>query len=258
MNDFRTELNQPAYQHLNEVPFQDPNFLPEDPDNSYDAPLLTKDTQVGFIRKVFGIVGSQLILTALMITLSMTSKPLNDYQRSGSSTWTLIVAIILDIVILYVLMCNRRLARKVPGNYIMLGTFTACLAWAVSFLCIKYDPQDVFIAACATAAVVIGLFIYALNVEIDFGWWIGFWIGSLFGMLALGILSIFYYSRWVMLAWSALMVLVFSAYILIDLYMIIGQDGGGFSKDDYIVAALMLYIDIMRLFLEILRLVGSK
>ncbi len=140
MYEHRFEVNQPAYQHLNEELSQDPNFRVENPDKSFDATLLTKDTQVGFIRKVFGIVGSQLTLTALMITLSMTSKPLNDYQKSGSSMWTLIVAIILDITILYVLICNRRLARTVPGNYILLGIFTACLAWAVSFLCIKYDP----------------------------------------------------------------------------------------------------------------------
>jgi FtsH-binding integral membrane protein len=255
MNEHRTELAQPGYQHLNEEENKDPNFQQDD---SLSLSPLTKDTQVGFMRKVLGIVAAQLTLTALMITASMVSKPLNDYQTSSSSWWTLIVAIILDIVVLYVLLCNRRLARKVPTNYILLGTFTVCIAWAVSFLCIKYPPADVFIAACSTAAVVIGLFFYALNCEIDFGWMCGFWIGSLVGMLALGILSIFYYSRWVMLLWTALAILIFSAYILIDLWMIIGKGNAGFSKDDYIVAALMLYIDIMRLFLEILQLVGNK
>ena len=45
-------------------------------------------------------------------------------------------------------------------------------------------------------------------------------------------------------------------YIIIDLIMIMIP--GGFDLDDYILAALMLYIDIIRLFFYILIAFGSK
>jgi FtsH-binding integral membrane protein len=37
-----------------------------------------------------------------------------------------------------------------------------------------------------------------------------------------------------------------------------GERGSQFSTDDYIMAAMILYIDIIRMFLEILRLFGSR
>lgn len=39
--------------------------------------------------------------------------------------------------------------------------------------------------------------------------------------------------------------------------MVIGKTDNGFSSDDYIVAALMLYLSIIDLFLCVLRLVGE-
>jgi len=66
------------------------------------------------------------------------------------------------------------------------------------------------------------------------------------------------WTQWVFLAWTALAIVIFSIYILFDLYLIIGENGVGYSKDDYIIAAMTLYIDIMRLFMEILRLVGES
>jgi len=54
--------------------------------------------------------------------------------------------------------------------------------------------------------------------------------------------------------------LLFSFYIVIDTQAIIGgkHRAGVFGEDEYIAAALNLYIDIVQLFMYILRLVGRK
>jgi len=157
---------------------QDPNFLQDQAQDTFEEGGLTKDSRIGFIRKVLGIVGAQLAITACMIGFSMAHKPLNDYQKSSASIWTLVVAIVAAISIMYALICYKRLARKVPGNYVLLSIFTICEAWSVSFMCIAYPPNDVFVAATATAAVVVGCFFYALFCEIDFNWVAGFLFAS--------------------------------------------------------------------------------
>jgi len=58
---------------------------------------------------------------------------------------------------------------------------------------------------------------------------------------------------------SILLVICFGIYIIWDTQMIVGGDRGfSLSTDDYILAAMMLYIDIVRLFIEILRIVGDR
>ena len=52
-------------------------------------------------------------------------------------------------------------------------------------------------------------------------------------------------------------ILVYSLYIVIDTQLIIGQLGLRYNIDDYCLAALNLYIDIIYLFLKILQLIGG-
>ncbi len=48
-------------------------------------------------------------------------------------------------------------------------------------------------------------------------------------------------------------------FIVIDTQMLIGgKHGIQFSPDDYIAAALNLYLDIVQLFLYLLRIIGKK
>lgn len=230
----------------------------EETEDNLNPQELNKNTRIGFVRKVFGIVAFQLAFTAFVISLPMYMESVDRYMRSNASIWTFVVAFILMITIMYSLFCYRSVARAVPTNYILLGIFTLAEAWTVSFVCTFYEPMDVFIAAAATAAVVIGLFLYALFTKVDFTYWLGAMFGILIAWMFLAIFGLFYHNRWTIILWAGLGVIIFSIYIVIDLWLILGKGRGGFSIDDYIVAAMMLYIDIMRLFLEILKIVGAS
>jgi protein lifeguard len=52
--------------------------------------------------------------------------------------------------------------------------------------------------------------------------------------------------------YCSLGVIIFGIYIIIDIQMIVGGKRFEISYDDYIFAALILYIDIIRLFLYVL------
>merc|ERR1711988_1149497 len=79
-----------------------------------------------------------------------------------------------------------------------------------------------------------------------------------FILLICGILSIFFYSRWLQILISALVVFIVSIYIIIDIQLITGKHSHKYSIDDYVMAAMALYIDIIRLFLELLRIFGQR
>ena len=51
---------------------------------------------------------------------------------------------------------------------------------------------------------------------------------------------------------------VIGIYLVHDTQMILGKLGVGYSVDDYIFATLEIYMDIIRLFLLILRILGSS
>jgi FtsH-binding integral membrane protein len=232
--------------------------LAEEAEEYFNPQELNKNTRLGFVRKVFGIVAFQLAFTAFVISLPMYSYTVQDYIRSNDAIWTFVVAFIVMITIMYSLFCYRSVARAVPTNYILLGIFTLAEAWTVSFICSFYSPLDVFIAAAATAAVVVGLFMYALVAKVDFTYWLGAMFGILVAWMILAIFGLYWHNKWTIILWAGLGVIIFSIYIVIDLWLILGKGRGGFSIDDYIVAAMMLYIDIMRLFLEILKIVGAS
>lgn len=63
--------------------------------------------------------------------------------------------------------------------------------------------------------------------------------------------------RW--LEWALLLfsIILFSAYIIYDTQLLTGKGKHALSIDDYVLGAVMLYIDIVLLFLQILKLLGK-
>lgn len=77
-------------------------------------------------------------------------------------------------------------------------------------------------------------------------------------MLMLGIFSIFMWSPFLDNLYCCLGVIVFGIYLVIDTQMIIGGRRLELSMDDHVVAALILYIDIIQIFLYLLELLSRK
>lgn len=158
---------------------------------------------------------------------------------------------------MYVLACVRTAARKVPINFILLAIFTFAQGYIVAFTTTMYDPTTVFIAAVLTAAVVVALTIYACTTKTDFTVCGGLLFVAVMILFVASLISMFFYNKWVSIVISALSVIVFSVYLIYDTQLILGRGQLKLTIDDYVFAAMTLYIDIIRLFLEILKLVGQ-
>lgn len=80
----------------------------------------------------------------------------------------------------------------------------------------------------------------------------------LMAMLMLGIFSIFVWSPFLNNLYCALGVIVVGIYLVIDTQLIIGGRRLELTMDDYVVGALILFIDIIQIFLYLLALLGKK
>ena len=211
--------------------------------------------QVGFIRKVYSILSAQLLFTAAVCSYFCFSPAPSLWVRNNP--WVLILSLIISIACMYALGCYRSISRSVPLNYILLFLFTSCESLLVGCICSVYDRQTVFMAAVLTAAVVVALTLYAYNTKTDFTMCGGllFVLGMVF--LVASILAIFIRNRWLQLALSVFGVILFSMYLVYDTQLIMGNHSNSLSIDEYIWAAMMLYVDIIQIFLQILKLLGE-
>ena len=213
------------------------------------------NTRIGFIRKVYGILSVQLLLTAFLCILSQNSKGFETFQRQNVAlAW---VAIGIEVVTMLALVCVPTLGRQVPLNYVLLGLFTVAEAYSVSFFTIFFSGNIVLLAAVMTAAVVVALTIYAMTTKTDFTVAGGtlFVIGAVLSMLVL--VNFFIQSSIMQLLLSGAFSVLFGIYLVYDTQLIVGGKYAELEYDDYIWGALMLYTDIIGLFLNILQLLGA-
>lgn len=211
--------------------------------------------RLGFIRKTYGILLFQIAVTFSMCVVSVLSPTFSRFQIE--STGIFWMAMISSIVLSICIFCFRSLSRKVPINYILLTAFTLCEAYLVSAICGMTNPRIVVMAAAMTFGVVAALTIYACTTKTDFTF-----LGSMMFvittvMILLGIFVIFSQNKFIHILYSSLGVIVFSIYLVYDTQLIVGNHENKLEVDDYIIGAMMLYIDIINLFLHILSLLRA-
>jgi FtsH-binding integral membrane protein len=121
--------------------------------------------RLGFIRKVYGILSAQMLLTTFMCFLSMFSNSFLRFQIEN--IWLIYIAMICTLILPCLIFCYEDLFRKVPTNYVILGVFTLFESYIVGFICGVTNPRVVFMAAFMTLAMVIGLTLYAMTTKTD-------------------------------------------------------------------------------------------
>mmetsp|Transcript_137844 Transcript_137844/g.239587 ORF Transcript_137844/g.239587 Transcript_137844/m.239587 type:complete len:248 (+) Transcript_137844:74-817(+) len=236
-----------------------------------DAQLLElSDVQVrhGFVQKVYGILGFQLVLTTLLGGAVMQWGKALVHTNPAAITTLLFGSMAASMAILFVFMCCPDTMRKTPTNYILLTIFTMAESVMVGFICIQYTKESVLIALGLTALIVLSLSIFACQTKYDFT---GFGPYLFCGMMCLcGFGFVLMLVSWAGLTgpafhtarmlYAAGGALLFSMYIVFDTQMIMGGEKTQhrFSVDDYCMAAINLYIDIVQLFLMLLELMGDR
>uniref|UniRef100_A0A3B4BDZ7 Uncharacterized protein n=1 Tax=Periophthalmus magnuspinnatus TaxID=409849 RepID=A0A3B4BDZ7_9GOBI len=207
------------------------------PDYSYgeeDSGFSDGNIRRGFIKKVYLTLMLQLLVTVGIICAFLY--------------WAVV------LVLVVALSCCDNLRRQVPLNFIALGLFVSIQAVAAARL---FDAEAVLWAMLATALVSLALSLFAFQSKWDFtmlngSLWVLLWTLLLFGLLCAILRS---------QVNEVVHVYTFSVclqYLVFDTQLIVGGKHRKYTMtpEEYVFAALNLYLDIVSLFLLLLQLIG--
>lgn len=231
----------------------------------YDtSEVLLKETSFNvrkrFVQKVYSLICCQLILTAGISFLAMQTTHAGFGLFLRANPWTLWVMLGINLVTMIMVFCCRSMARTVPTNYILLTIFTVSEAWMVAFICAWYQAQGaadiVLMAVLMTAAMTFALTLYACTAKTDFTLYGGalFILGCV--LLLIMIFGLFVRNPIVHVVISALVIGLYGFYLIYDTQLVIGGKTYELSIDDYVIGAIIIYIDIIVLFLRILEILN--
>ena len=100
--------------------------------------------------------------------------------------------------------------------------------------------------------------IYAANTQSDFTTSYGIIIVLTAAMFILFIVTLFTSSPFIHNLYCCIGVVLFGIYLIIDTQMILGGKTIELSVDEYCLAAMLLYIDIIQIFLYLQELLGNN
>lgn len=207
----------------------------------------------GLIRKVYGIVGTQLLLTAVVASVVVLCRPVTLFLLNAP-------ALVFVIALLpFLVMCPMYYYRqKHPVNLLLLGVFSIALSLTVGLSCAFTSGEVVLEALILTAVVVLSLTAYtfwAARKGYDFSFLGPFLFTSLITLIVFGFIQAFFPLGPVStMVYGGLGALIFCGYIVYDTDHLIKR----FSYDEYIWASVVLYLDILNLFLMLMDLLRAN
>ncbi|KAL0389465.1 UNVERIFIED_CONTAM: protein LIFEGUARD 2 [Sesamum calycinum] len=245
-----------------------------DPKNDVEAgsgllyPLMQESPELrwAFIRKVYSILTVQLLVTIAFAALVVAVHPVATFfaaTRMGRAVYVVIV--LIPIIVVCPLYCCK---NKHPLNFVLLGIFTLCYGLAFGIVCAFFSGESVFFLDSSLESsnrdsdsnnvVVISLTLYtfwAAKRGQDFGFLAPFLLSILVILLMFTIFQIFFpMGKISETIYSGLTVIIFCAYIIYDTDNLIKRN----SYDDYIWASVALYLDILNIFLQLLKIFGAS
>ncbi|CAB3221048.1 unnamed protein product [Arctia plantaginis] len=207
-----------------------------------------KQIRLGFVRKVYGLLSIQLLATAAIAGTFHFVEPVKLFIHNNN--WMVMVAFVLSMITLFALIAKR---RDSPANLYLLAAFTVVQAYSIGVVVSYYNTGVVIQALALTFAVVFSLTAYTLNTKTDFSF-IGYGLVAGLSVLILGgILQIFIQSSAFEVALSFVGAILFSLFLIYDTQMMMTT----LSPEEYILATINLYLDILNLFLYILRILNE-
>ncbi|KAL7151502.1 hypothetical protein ABFS83_04G035000 [Erythranthe nasuta] len=216
----------------------------------YPMMLESPELRWSFIRKIYTIVAIQLLCTIAVGAVVVTVHPISlFFTTTGAGLALYIILIITPFIVLCPLYYYY---QRHPWNYFLLGIFTLSLAFAVGLTCAFTSGKVILESVILTAAVVISLTLYtfwAAKRGHDFNFLGPFLFAALMVLMLFAIIQIFFpLGRISVMIYGCLASIIFCGYIVYDTDNLIKR----YSYDQYIWAAVALYLDVINLFLSLM------
>ncbi|XP_064021968.1 protein lifeguard 4 [Pogoniulus pusillus] len=199
--------------------------------------------RMAFLRKVYGILSIQVLLTTLTSAVFLYSTEVQAFIRE----WPFLI-LISGIGALPLMVALIFCRHQHPVNLYLLFGFTLLEALTVGIAVSFYDASVVFQAFLLTTAVFLGLTAYTSQSKRDFSRFGAGLFTCLWILILSCFLRLFFYNDTVELVFAAAGALLFCGFIIYDTHLLMHK----LSPEEYIVAAINLYLDIVNLFIHLL------
>lgn len=208
------------------------------------------EERMAFIRKVYAAFMGSILMLAVGVAGVLTVPGVG--QAVADSFWVVIVAE-------FAALAGVIFLRKRAGLRLLLfGAFSLITGLTTGLLVAQYVAQgmgDVVLQAAGLTVVAFGgLTTYAFTSGKDFSFLRGFVTTGLFVVVGGSILTWFIDAPALSFAVAGGGVLLFSGFILYDTSNIIRR----YREDEWLSAAMGLYLDVLNLFLFLLRLLARR
>lgn len=206
------------------------------------APLAER---MAFLKKVYGLLSISILLAAGASWMTISNQSFLETVYNN-----LLLFIVLEFAAIFFTFWAR---KKETLGLVALFSFTLLTGITTAPILVMYGATTVTQAAFLTGIIFVGLTLYTLLSKRDFSFLGGMLTTSLLVLIVGGLLNAFLFkSPAVSFIYSAAGVIIFSGFIIFDTFNIMKR----YPTDEYISATLSLYLDILNLFLMLLRLLG--
>jgi FtsH-binding integral membrane protein len=213
----------------------------------------------GFIKKVLVILMIQLVITTIMVAFTFSdSIGWRTFLRNHQ--YGMYIALAVSIIVILLLAFWRQAFRRVPLNYLLLTLYTLSTAYFLSGIAAVSKSTIVVFSGGFTLFAVFTISIYAWKAKNDLTKKMFFVVVLSSMLLMLLIFGLIFQSHIANVVISTIIGLIFGFSFAVNVQRLSGKYAAKFSLDDYIIAALDLYIDIVQIFLAVLgvsRAVGN-
>ncbi|XP_072395670.1 protein lifeguard 2-like [Diabrotica undecimpunctata] len=225
-----------------------------------DGPFSDVSIRNKFIFKVYSIVSVLLLISLGFTIAAIYILPLKHFILSNRAL--LIAASVLVIVMSLIISCFSPLRRKVPFNYILLFLYNVSFSYLVAAVACTVSEEVVLYAAGVTVLICMVVTFLAWSNIFDITTW-GFVLFAIalvviiFGFIS-SIVYIFTRNVKLNMAYSCMVVILFTGFLLFDTQLILGKGREMLSPEEYIYAAFTLYTDIIIIFFYLMLILASK
>jgi FtsH-binding integral membrane protein len=212
------------------------------------AIVRTGEERATLIRRTYALLFTGILITIGGALFAVGQPPVLDAVLQHP--------IIMLLLVFAPLLAAKAAYRAFPANIGLMYLFNFIMGvWLAPILLFyaKAQPGVLAQAGGLTASTFAVLTIYAFASRRDFSAWGGFFITGLWVLIATSLLSLFFHSN-VAQTWIAgATVFVFSGLLVFNTWQIRNT----FAPDEYVVAALTIYMNLVNIFLAILQLLGG-
>ncbi len=213
--------------------------------------VISGEERATLVRRTYGLVFVSIIVTAIGVAFCLSQEAL-----FGAVARHPIITMLAMFAPLWMAMQAR---REYPKNIILTLIFTFIEGIFIApFLAFAEarSPGIIGQAGILTLSTFGVLSLYAVFSRRDFSAWGSFFITGVWVLIATSLLNMFFQNSLASLWIAAGTVLVFSGLLVFDTWRIVRS--GQYTQDDYVPAAVNIYLDLLNLFLAIVSLLGGR